>query len=350
MNRTLACRLVATFLVASLASHTAFAQPWITDLGTLDGDSTWAADINDQGQVIGSGLTSSGARHLFVWSANSGMTDLGNPFNAANIWPSAINNAGQAVGGYFNGGFRAWIRESGGSVVQLPIGNGFAEDINDAGQVVGSFRTFDNGWYTFHAFLWSPTGGLVDLGTLGASVPSSFAMGVNSAGQVVGMSRTSASSNDEHAFSWTASSGMIDLGTLGGSSSLAFAVNDLGEIVGRSLTTSNISHAFVWTAAQGMVDLGTLGGNTNTARTINNNGHIINTSYIPLPFNSEILHAFLWTPEQGMTDLGTLPDPPGTPSDAVAINANGQITGNSVSPKREWHPVLWSTATSSPIP
>jgi probable HAF family extracellular repeat protein len=64
-----------------------------------------------------------------------------------------------------------------------------------------------------------------------------------------------------HAFRWTASTGMVDLGTLGGPESRALAVNQDGSvIVGTSFTnqqtTSN--HAFRWAAKTGMQDLNSL--------------------------------------------------------------------------------------------
>ena len=44
--------------------------------------------------------------------------------------------------------------------------------------------------------------------------------------------------------------GMVDLGTLGGTSSVANAINDRGQVVGRSQTPESLGgHAFVWTAS-----------------------------------------------------------------------------------------------------
>jgi len=51
-----------------------------------------------------------------------------------------------------------------------------------------------------------------DLGTLGGN--SSAAYGINNTGQVVG--EADLSSISTHAFLWTASAGMKDLGSLGG--------------------------------------------------------------------------------------------------------------------------------------
>jgi len=57
-------------------------------------------------------------------------------------------------------------------------------------------------------------------------------MSINNAGQVVGWSILP--SNLIHAFLWTSSGGMQDLGTLGGNSSFAFAINDVGAVTGSS--------------------------------------------------------------------------------------------------------------------
>ena len=54
---------------------------------------------------------------------------------------------------------------------------------------------------------------------------------VNDSGQVVGDSFT-AGDAARHAFSWTPTGGMVDLGTLGGTYSIAYAVNGSGQVVG----------------------------------------------------------------------------------------------------------------------
>src|ERR1019366_866084 len=101
---------------------------------------------------------------------------------------------------------------------------------------------------TFHAFRWTPSGGLQDLGLTTGS--ESIAVGISADGSViVGEARDA--SGFWRAFRWTASTGMQDIGTLGGPESAAFAVNNDGSvIVGTSLTTGSTgsSHCFVWTA------------------------------------------------------------------------------------------------------
>jgi probable HAF family extracellular repeat protein len=48
-----------------------------------------------------------------------------------------------------------------------------------------------------------------------------------------------------HAFSWTQTGGMIDLGTLG-ANSFAVKANDKGQVVGGSVTTAGDQHAVLW--------------------------------------------------------------------------------------------------------
>jgi probable HAF family extracellular repeat protein len=97
---------------------------------------------------------------------------------------------------------------------------------------------------------------------------------------------------------------MVDLGTLGGNFSEALAINDRGQVVGRSTTASGVWKAFLWTAKGGMVDLGTLGGNSGQAHAVNSRGQIIGDSKNAL----NAIHATLWsapslTPEEQVKEL-----------------------------------------------
>src|SRR5438105_3663682 len=76
-------------------------------------------------------------------------------------------------------------------------GRSVAFDVNSHGQATGESLA-QNG--EVHAFLWTKSGGMQDLGTLGGN--SSSGQGINAAGQVVGISRP-AGSNIAHPFSWT---------------------------------------------------------------------------------------------------------------------------------------------------
>jgi probable HAF family extracellular repeat protein len=170
----------------------------MTDLGTFGGRESYAYDINDAGQVVGSSKIASeenlynGEDHAFVM-VNGVMTDLGRL--GWHSWAYGINNAGQVVGvDYFDIRF---------------------------------------------AFI-TVNGVMTDLGTLGGDL--SYAYGINNAGQVVGWSRTA--SGEDHAFV-TVNGVMTDLGTLGGDDSWAWGINDAGQVVGWSKTASGEQRAFV---------------------------------------------------------------------------------------------------------
>ncbi|MCU1239749.1 MAG: hypothetical protein JWO71_475 [Candidatus Acidoferrum typicum] len=63
-----------------------------------------------------------------------------------------------------------------------------------------------------------------------------------------------------HAFLWTATAGMKDLGLLNKTlRTTATSINDSGEVVGTAYDSNgNAFHAFVWTQAGGMKDLNLL--------------------------------------------------------------------------------------------
>jgi probable HAF family extracellular repeat protein len=193
----------------------------------------------------------------------------------------------------------------------------YARAINNNGQVVGRADTSTApDAPNARAFLWTPSGGMQNLGAIGTDTYSE-ANGINDYGQVAGRS----SGATDHAFLWTAAAGLQDLTTLpNGTWAGANAINNGGQVVGVSdivVNGTHYYHAFVWTAGEGMQDLA-MGGNTATseARAINLGGQIVGT-YSP-PF----LTAFLWTGI--LTDLGTLG---GNIRYAYGINNSKQIVG-----------------------
>jgi probable HAF family extracellular repeat protein len=138
----------------------------ITDLGTLDGESSTAYGIDPAGRVVGE---SDG--HAFLWE-DGVMTNLNIPGGRSVGF--RINAAGQVIGlvivGSVNHGF---IWKDG---VTTDIGEVFqVSDINSAGQVVG-WRQVEG---TDYAFIWE-NGIMTDL------PGPSRAFGINDEGQIVG--------------------------------------------------------------------------------------------------------------------------------------------------------------------
>lgn len=221
------------------------------------------------------------------------------------------------------------------AITDLGTGNQ-AYGINNSGQVVGGADTSSG---SYHAFLYSGSGPMQDLGTLGGTF--SMALGINDIGQVVGASTSTVNNNDWRAFLYTGGGTMQDLGTLpGGNFNFANAINNSGQIVGgNSVQFANggivggLGHAFLSNNGGPMQDLGTLDGTTSSATGINGSGQIVG--------NADS-HAFLYVGGGPMQALGSLGGPN---SFATAINNAGKIVGGAntgASPTSNTHAFLYT--------
>jgi probable HAF family extracellular repeat protein len=191
----------------------------------------------------------------------------------------------------------------------------------------------------------------VDLGTLGGG-GFSWAHAVNNKGQVVGRS-SAPGTFSHHAFLWDAGV-MTDLGTLpGGSYSEAFAVNDRGQVVGwgtvNEATCTGFDgcwHGFLWENGT-MTDLGTLGaGFLSYAYSIDDEGTIVGISTrADYPFDQ--WHAVTWK-DGVITDLGTVAGARQTM--AFGINNRGTIAGSWTDASGQTFPLLWDRGAIAALP
>jgi probable HAF family extracellular repeat protein len=141
----------------------------------------------------------------------------------------------------------------------------------------------------------------------------------------------------EHPFLWTNSGGMLDLGTLGGRVAHPDAINDAGEVVGYSDRTGDqAGHAFLWRDG-GMLDLGALPAYPGTeAFSINSKGQVVGGTV------SQDVYGFIWENEGPMMDLNSLvlPGSPLTVISALLINDNGEIACIGATVDGNSHPCL----------
>lgn len=324
--------VVGVVLWSGLAAAESAPRP--VDLGTLGGDFSSAADINEKDQVVGASFTAADQLHAFLWQRGRfrDLGTLGGPTSRAN----AINKHGDVVGastpkaGSFDEVAFFWPGH--GKLVSLGALPGDsvsqANDLDDHGTIVGS-----SGSGTPRAVIWK-NGHIEALPASAAHL--AIANAVNNRGQVVGVAVVKTVGT--RAVLWEDGS-MKVLGTLAGTpdaTSVATGINDRGQIVGRSTTRSGLQHAFLWENGQ-FKDLGALTElGISSAADIAGNGLV--AGYATNEADAQV--GALWRKGQ-IVDLGTL-NPFGT-SFANAVNNRGHAAGAATvgGEDADLHAVIW---------
>jgi len=242
-------------------------------------------------------------------------------FAPGGFYAQRINNAGQVVGSY-DGAAAIWSGTALTNIAALAP-QSFGLGLNNRGHIAGFAGNANQ-----IAFVYTPAG-LRMIGQLGQCGPT-VASGINDAGHVIGFCKRGLAGEAGRAFVYA--NGVFRLiGSFGGEVSEALAINNAGQVVGYAGLSDdflNLSHRHAFTYRDRvMKDLGTLGGRSSQANDINDAGQIVGsartTDADPSP-----AHAFLY--ENGrMTDLGTLDRDPNASSRALGINNAGTIVGDS---------------------
>jgi probable HAF family extracellular repeat protein len=290
--------------------------------------------INSAGDIVGYYcVCDCEIDHAFVWTAETGLTELPMPPGTTSSEAWDINDDGW-IAGWLNNpgsglGALAFLTD-GDHFVEIPPPTGgtysHAYAINSTGKVVGS--THNPPTNSSEAFLWHE-GLMTILGPF--PIAWSSGSGINDVDQVVGwMGDTSHLNPTARGFIWDDGE-VTTLGPIpGGDTSEPYAINNLGQVVGLGLILDPngggfVRHAFLYTEGE-MLDLGTLPGYERSwALDINDIGDVVGRCSHPDPND---WRAFIW--KSGvMTDLNDLipPDADVLVTLATGINSTGQISG-----------------------
>jgi len=173
----------------------------------------------------------------------------------------------------------------------------------------------------------TPLGSLGDGFTVGSAI--------NDAGQITGKSRNS--NGFRHAF-LSSNGSLTDLGVLpGGVASTGTGINNSGQITGYASTSGPAAnHAFLFSNGN-MADLGTLGGMTSIGRGINDSGHIGGDSVA-----GGVDRAFLYA-------NGVMTPILEAESQGTAINASGQIAGQFATASGFFHAFVYTNGVTADL-
>jgi probable HAF family extracellular repeat protein len=326
-----------------------------SDLGTLGGSSSYAADINASNVVVGWSETPGGTTHAFRWSASEGMVDLGTLPGDAASRAVAVLDGGQILG--VSGDHDRWtavVWSASGSIATLdiPLSPGFTTVLpsafNARGDVVGS----DAGGFQ-HGWVWSESAGKYDLSeNIQGGSNEGAASAVNAAGVVVVTTRANTCTRTAECwrtYLWTETTGYHGIATPGldpEANVTGLALNEKGTVAGWTTLGTSSSTPYRWTLGTGFTLLknySTASSGYGYATAVNSKGTVVGADFDP---SSGSIVASKWLSDGAITKLS--PDDP-NPSVAVAINSQGAIAGWAAVSNGINHAVLWQPSSLSSL-
>jgi len=268
------------------------------DLGTFGGRQSWASNINNLGQCVGTAQTKGGYNRAFLWNGSKLVDISGRNYTQGH----GINNIGQAT---FDLEGRPAVWKAG--KWSYLSGMGYPYAINDNSIAVGS----TSGTGADQAAIWR-NGQRELLPVLYPERPHSAARSINKSDIATGHVQVPYV-NSSGETSWVQcpviwkGGGVNALPLLDGDiRGFGFGINDGEQVVGTSSNPSR-QHAFIWDAANGTRDLNDLISATDrydpdtglgwvlqSARGISNNGYITGNGRL-----NGVRHGFLLIPPGG---------------------------------------------------
>jgi hypothetical protein len=206
-------------------------------------DGATPSDVNDLGQIVGTYVDSSGLVHGFELSSGK-VTTINVPFaGAIATYPEAINNSGEIVGSWSDGGALQGFTLIGGAYTSFNYPGAtvtFGQDINNAGEIVGIYISPDSN---------GDQGYLLSGGTYTSiEVPGAVnteAIALNDAGVIVGYYYPNESNLAE---GFVLNGGVFTTVTIPGEPyTVLFDINDSGVLLGNNQDAAGIEVGFLAT-------------------------------------------------------------------------------------------------------
>jgi probable HAF family extracellular repeat protein len=331
------------------------------DLGTLGGESSYSADINNSNMVVGWSETSSGTTHAFRWTAADGMIDLGTlPGDAMSRAVAVIDggtqNGAQILG--VSGEDGRWtpvVWSASGSISALPIplipgfGTALPTGFNAQGDVVGSDA---GGSGVQQGWIWSASDGKYNLSANAQSGSTEGAASdITTSGLVVLTTRASTchgTSECWRTYRWSQTNGYDPLGTPGNdpeANVTGLALNETGTVAGWATAgASSGTNPYRWDASSGftlLANYATGASSYGYAAAVSSNGTAVGADFEPA---SGSIVASTWLADGTIVRLS--PNDP-NPSVAVAISNLGTIAGWAAVSSGVNHAVIWKPSSQA---
>jgi len=278
----------------------------------IEGEVTRAGsllDMNEAGWAVGSRFTGPGQFIAVAVNVRTGDTVRMGTALTGGSQAKAINARGEVVGGAVFVQPQAPTAFHWRDGVLTTLGSGAAMDINNKGVVVGY------SWAGSSTYPWTWSGGEIQrLGTA-----SGWANAINNSGQIVGAARIDGSGHEIPVIWRNGEPVSLDVSWWGEATS----INERGQIVGAGIGPRALWSAFLWDAGS-VIWLEPLdGGKESFATAINGRGEIV--GHVVL---GQVNRAVLWRNGQP-TDLGLsgVTVPFENVSEAYGITNSGQVIG-----------------------